>query len=163
MTETLRPSGPSTPTSSWRFVFRAVDEVGATLNTALVVMGDKLGYYRAMADGRPITPAELAEHTGTGEPYAREWLYAQAAGGYVEYDAAAPPLHAAGRARRRAHRPDAAPRTCPGSSSSRTAPCATPRRSSTAAPTATASAGTRTTATCTTAASGSSAPCTTGT
>ena len=46
------------------FVFRAVDEVGATLNTALVVMGDKLGYYRAMADGRPVTPAELAEQTG---------------------------------------------------------------------------------------------------
>lgn len=68
------------------FVFRAVDEVGATLNTALVVMGDRLGYYRTLADGRPTTPAELAERTGTAEPYAREWLSAQAAGGYVEYD-----------------------------------------------------------------------------
>ena len=35
------------------FVFRAVDEVGATLNTALVVMGDRLGYYRALAEQRP--------------------------------------------------------------------------------------------------------------
>ena len=68
------------------FVFKAVDEVGATLNTALVVMGDKLGYYTTMAVG-PVTPARLAEATGTGEPYAREWLNAQAAGGYVEYDA----------------------------------------------------------------------------
>ena len=67
------------------FVFKAVDEVGATLNTALVVMGDKLGYYTTMAAG-PVTPAKLAEATGTGEPYAREWLNAQAAGGYVEFD-----------------------------------------------------------------------------
>ncbi len=70
------------------FVFKAVDEVGATLNTALVVLGDKLGYYTAMAAG-PVTPAQLAAATGTGEPYAREWLNAQAAGGYVDYDAAA--------------------------------------------------------------------------
>lgn len=76
------------PDKLMSFVFRAVDEVGATLNTALVVMGDRLGYYRSMADGRPVTPAELAERTGTGEPYAREWLSAQAAGGYVEYDPA---------------------------------------------------------------------------
>ena len=69
------------------FVFRAVEEVGATLNTALVVMGDKLGFYREMADGRPVTPAELAERTGTSEHYTREWLGAQAAGAYVTYDA----------------------------------------------------------------------------
>ncbi|MEO5609150.1 MAG: class I SAM-dependent methyltransferase [Ornithinibacter sp.] len=68
------------------FVFKAVDEVGATLNTALVVLGDKLGYYTSMASG-PVTPAELATSTDTGEPYAREWLNAQAAGGYVTYDA----------------------------------------------------------------------------
>ena len=68
------------------FVFRAVDEVGATLNTALVVMGDRLGLYRALAGAGPLTPAELAERTGTAERYVREWLNAQAAGGYVEYD-----------------------------------------------------------------------------
>ena len=69
------------------FVFRAVDEVGATLNAALVVMGDKLGLYRALADGGPQTPAELAGRTGTAERYVQEWLNAQAAGGYVEYAA----------------------------------------------------------------------------
>jgi SAM-dependent methyltransferase len=69
-----------------QFVFRAVDEVGATLNTALVVMGDRLGYYRALAGAGPLSPAELAERTGTAERYVREWLNAQAAGGYVGYD-----------------------------------------------------------------------------
>jgi SAM-dependent methyltransferase len=69
-----------------QFVFRAVDEVGATLNAALVVMGDKLGLYRALADGTPLTPAELAARSGIAERYAREWLNQQAAGGYVEYD-----------------------------------------------------------------------------
>ena len=46
------------------FVFRAVDEVGATLNAALVVMGDKLGLYRAMAGAGPLDPRELAERAG---------------------------------------------------------------------------------------------------
>lgn len=68
------------------FVFRAVDEVGATLNAALVVMGDKLGYYRDLAEHGPSTPSQLARRTGTAEPYAREWLNAQAAGSYVTYD-----------------------------------------------------------------------------
>ena len=71
-----------------QFVFRAVDEVGATLNAALVVLGDKLGLYRALAGAGPLAPAELAERTGTAERYVREWLNAQAAGGYVEYDPA---------------------------------------------------------------------------
>jgi SAM-dependent methyltransferase len=87
------------PDKLMAFVFRAVDEVGATLNTALVVMGDKLGYYRLLAEG-PLTAAQLAERSGTGGPYAREWLNAQAAGGYVSYDPATgqytlPPEHAA--------------------------------------------------------------------
>jgi len=86
MTETL-PQRTIDPDKLMSFVFRAVDEVGATLNTALVVMGDKLGYYTTMADGRPVTPAELAEQTGTSEHYAREWLNNQAAGFIVEYDA----------------------------------------------------------------------------
>ena len=70
------------------FVGQAVGEVGATLNAGLVVMGDKLGYYRALAGAGPTTPAELAERTGTSEHYTREWLNAQAAGGFVEYDPA---------------------------------------------------------------------------
>ena len=69
-----------------QFVFNAVDEVGATLNAALVVMGDKLGLYRALAGAGPLSPAELAERTGNAERYVREWLNAQAAGGYVAYD-----------------------------------------------------------------------------
>jgi SAM-dependent methyltransferase len=69
-----------------QFVFRAVDEVGATLNAALVVMGDKLGLYRALAGAGPLTSTELARRAGVSERYVREWLNAQAAGGYVEYD-----------------------------------------------------------------------------
>jgi SAM-dependent methyltransferase len=69
-----------------QFVFRAVEEVGATLNAALVVMGDKLGLYRALAGAGGLTPVELARRTDVSERYVREWLNAQAAGGYVEYD-----------------------------------------------------------------------------
>jgi 2-polyprenyl-3-methyl-5-hydroxy-6-metoxy-1,4-benzoquinol methylase len=69
-----------------QFVFRAVDEVGATLNAALVVMGDRLGLYRGLAGAGKLSPAELADRTGAAERYVREWLNAQAAGGYVEYD-----------------------------------------------------------------------------
>jgi 2-polyprenyl-3-methyl-5-hydroxy-6-metoxy-1,4-benzoquinol methylase len=69
-----------------QFVFRAVDEVGATLNAALVVMGDRLGLYRALAGTGGLSPAQLAERTGATERYVREWLNAQAAGGYVDYD-----------------------------------------------------------------------------
>ena len=85
-TTTTATARPVDPDRLMTFVFKAVDEVGATLNTALVVMGDKLGYYRLMADGVPITAADLAERSDTGLPYAREWLNAQAAGGYVDYD-----------------------------------------------------------------------------
>jgi SAM-dependent methyltransferase len=69
-----------------QFVFRAVEEVGATLNAALVVIGDKLRLYSALAGNGGLSPAELAERTGTAERYVREWLNAQAAGGFVEYD-----------------------------------------------------------------------------
>ncbi len=68
------------------FVNRAVEEVGATLNAALVVMGDKLGLYRAMAGAGPLAPEDLAERAGISERYAREWLNAQAAGGFLRYD-----------------------------------------------------------------------------
>ena len=74
------------PDKLMQFVFRAVDEVGATLNAALVVMGDKLGLYRALAGTDGLSPAELAQRTHASERYVREWLNAQAAGGYVQYD-----------------------------------------------------------------------------
>jgi SAM-dependent methyltransferase len=68
------------------FVLRVVDEIGAAMNVPLTVIGFRLGLYRAMAGGEPVTPDELAERTGTHERYVREWLAGQAAGGYVEYD-----------------------------------------------------------------------------
>lgn len=74
------------PDKLMEFVFRAVDEVGAALNCALVVMGDRLGYYRSLAEHGASTPAELAERTDTDVHYAREWLNAQAAGSFVAYD-----------------------------------------------------------------------------
>src|SRR5690242_16179327 len=82
-----------------QFVFKAVDEVGATLNAALVVMGDRLGLYRGLAEAGPLDPPALAERTGTRERLVREWLNAQAAGGYVDYDPetgrySLPPEHA---------------------------------------------------------------------
>src|SRR5438874_13674233 len=70
------------------FVGRAVGDVGAVLGGAMVVIGDKLGLYRALAGAGSLTPAELAARTGTAERYVREWLNAQAAGGYVDYDPA---------------------------------------------------------------------------
>jgi len=68
------------------FVGKAVEDVGALLGGAMVVIGDKLGLYRAMAGAGPLTPAELAARTGTAERYVREWLSAQAARGYVTYE-----------------------------------------------------------------------------
>jgi SAM-dependent methyltransferase len=77
-----------------------VDDWGATVGSALVVIGDKLGLYDALAEAGPLTAAELAQRTGTHERYCREWLLAQAAGGYLEYDPSRrryslPPEHAA--------------------------------------------------------------------
>lgn len=69
-----------------RFLGQVVTDLGATMNAVLVQIGDELGLYRAMADGEPVTPAELAGRTGTDERHVREWLAAQAAGGYVEYE-----------------------------------------------------------------------------
>jgi SAM-dependent methyltransferase len=67
---------------------RGVNEFGATLHAACVIIGDKLGLYKGLATGGPQTPAELATRTGTAERYVREWLASQAAGGYVTLDAA---------------------------------------------------------------------------
>jgi len=71
-----------------QLVGQVVGELGAAMNAALVLIGEKLGLYKAMAGAGKITPAELAKKTNTDERYVREWLAAQAAGGYVTYDAA---------------------------------------------------------------------------
>jgi SAM-dependent methyltransferase len=70
------------------FVMKAVGEMGAAMNAALILIGDKLGLYKAMAGAGAITSAELAAKTKTAERYVREWLASQAAGGFVTYDAA---------------------------------------------------------------------------
>src|SRR3954447_24758259 len=70
------------------FLGKVVGDVGAAMSAVLVVMGDRLGLYKAMAKSGPVTPAELAKRTETAERYVREWLNAQAAGGYVTYDPA---------------------------------------------------------------------------
>jgi 2-polyprenyl-3-methyl-5-hydroxy-6-metoxy-1,4-benzoquinol methylase len=67
---------------------KVVGDVGAAMSAALVVIGDKLGLYKSMAKSGPVTPEELARATATTERYVREWLNAQAASGYVGYDAA---------------------------------------------------------------------------
>ena len=75
------------------FMGRFVGDLGAALSAALVVIGDKLGLYRAMEDGQPVTAEELAERTHTDARYVREWLSNQAAGGYVCFDAASDRFH----------------------------------------------------------------------
>src|SRR3954466_5967014 len=68
------------------FVERAVGDVAALLGGSMVVIGDKLGLYRAMAGAGWLSPAELASRTATAERYVREWASAQAARGYLLYD-----------------------------------------------------------------------------
>jgi 2-polyprenyl-3-methyl-5-hydroxy-6-metoxy-1,4-benzoquinol methylase len=69
------------------FVGKAVGDLGAALHAALVVIGEKHGLFKALADGKPVTSAELAQRTETAERYVREWLAAMAASGYIDYDA----------------------------------------------------------------------------
>src|SRR5262245_53906320 len=88
------------PTRTWRnvmavdeavlmeFVGKAVGDLGSALTAGLVVVGDKLGLYKAMAHSGPLTSTELAAKTGTTERMVREWLNAQAASGYLTFDPA---------------------------------------------------------------------------
>ncbi|MGH2416149.1 MAG: class I SAM-dependent methyltransferase, partial [Microcystaceae cyanobacterium] len=71
------------------FVGKAVTEAAITLSSSLVVIGDKLGFYKALAGSGPLTSTELATRTHTSERYVREWLLNQAAGGFVDYDSSA--------------------------------------------------------------------------
>jgi SAM-dependent methyltransferase len=68
------------------FLGKFVGDLGASVHAGMVVIGEKLGLYKALADG-PANSEELAKKTGTDERYLREWLASQAAGGYITYDA----------------------------------------------------------------------------
>jgi SAM-dependent methyltransferase len=67
------------------FIGKLLNDMGAAATAAMVLIGDKLGLYKALAEGGSLTPSELAARTGTAERYVREWLAAQAAAGYVQY------------------------------------------------------------------------------
>src|SRR6516162_5947508 len=67
------------------FLGQFVTDLGASVHAGMVVIGEKLGLYKALAAG-PMVPAELAAKTRTDERYLREWLASQAAGGYITYD-----------------------------------------------------------------------------
>ena len=67
------------------FMGKAVGDMGAAMHAVLIVLGDRLGLYKAMRDSKPVTPQELASRTGTSNRYVREWLNANAASGYVLY------------------------------------------------------------------------------
>jgi 2-polyprenyl-3-methyl-5-hydroxy-6-metoxy-1,4-benzoquinol methylase len=67
---------------------RAIEDFGAIVSSALVVIGDKLGLYRTLRDIGPATAAQLSQTAGANERYIRPWLINQAAAGYVDYDPA---------------------------------------------------------------------------
>ncbi|HLY59444.1 MAG TPA: methyltransferase domain-containing protein [Terriglobia bacterium] len=67
------------------FIGQFVGDLGAAVAAGMVVIGEKLGLYKALAPG-PLSSKELAAKTQTDERYVREWLSSQAAGGYVTYD-----------------------------------------------------------------------------
>src|SRR4051794_16136999 len=68
------------------FIGQFVSDLGAAVHAGMVVIGDKLGLYKALAEA-PMSSAQLAAKTKTDERYVREWLASQAAGGYITFDA----------------------------------------------------------------------------
>ena len=86
MTQTTNPPVDVDTQRLDAFVGQFAADLGAVLHCATVLIGDRLGLYRAMADSRWLTAEELAERTGTHPRYVREWLAAQAASGYADYD-----------------------------------------------------------------------------
>jgi 2-polyprenyl-3-methyl-5-hydroxy-6-metoxy-1,4-benzoquinol methylase len=101
MTTTTDPT-PTTEIDPERleaFFGQAVADCGGALGVVLAALGDRLGLFAAMADGRPVSAGELAARTGTHERYVREWLNTLAAGNYITYTAqddayTLPPEHA---------------------------------------------------------------------
>jgi SAM-dependent methyltransferase len=71
-----------------QFLGKMLDDAGAAMGIGLVLLGDKLGLYKALAAAGPLTSSELASRTGTAARYVHEWAAAQAAGGYINFDSA---------------------------------------------------------------------------
>jgi SAM-dependent methyltransferase len=87
MSETLeRGAAAVDPDKLNAFMGKMVGDMGACISGALVILGDRLGIYRALAEQGPATPAELADRTKLNQRLLREWLAAQAAAEYVDYD-----------------------------------------------------------------------------
>ena len=81
------PASALNPARLEAFVTRAIGDLTAGYTGVMVSLGSKLGLYKAMAGAGPLSPREVAARAGCAERYVREWLNAQAAGGYVNYHA----------------------------------------------------------------------------
>jgi SAM-dependent methyltransferase len=88
MTSTTAPATTIDETAVDQFAHQLIGDLGSALSAVLIHIGDRLGLYRALGDGAPVTSTELAGKTGLAERYVREWLHNQAAAGWVRYDPA---------------------------------------------------------------------------
>jgi hypothetical protein len=68
------------------FMMKAVGDMASSLGAMMIILGDRLGLYKAMAKSGPITSEELSTQTNTAERYIREWLASQSAAGYITYN-----------------------------------------------------------------------------
>ena len=68
------------------FMMKAVGDMASSLGAMMIILGDRLGLYKAMAKSGPITSEELSTQTNTAERYIREWLASQAAAGYITFN-----------------------------------------------------------------------------
>ncbi len=81
------------PDKLMAFMGKLVGDLGAMASVGPMLLGEKLGLYKALSSGQPMNAAEVAKATSTHERYVQEWLCAQAASGFIEYDAAADKFH----------------------------------------------------------------------
>ncbi|HET7606431.1 MAG TPA: class I SAM-dependent methyltransferase [Sphingomicrobium sp.] len=89
---TMAPPSPAQtmepdPQKLENFMHKMVGDMAAAISGSLVITGTKLGLYKALAEIGPASSAELAQRLDLDERYVREWLSAQAASGFVDYDA----------------------------------------------------------------------------
>ncbi len=86
-TPATKPANPLDEAKLGAFIGKGVADLGAAISSCMVLLGDRLGLYRALAR-RALTPDELAKAAGTDARYMREWCANQAASGYLAYDGA---------------------------------------------------------------------------